>query len=86
MYVHLGQETIVPESQIIGIFDLEKTSISKHTKDFLKIKTKKNEVINISYEMPKSFILCTENEKEKLYISQISTQTLGKRAKNSQID
>ena len=41
MYLHLGEETVVNGKNIIGIFDIENTSISKHTKDFLA-KSEKN--------------------------------------------
>ena len=35
MYIHLGNNVMLPTSDIIGIFDLENTSISKRTRDFL---------------------------------------------------
>ena len=86
MYLHLGEETVVKEKDIIGIFDIENTSVSKHTQDFLASSEKKGRIINVSYEMPKSFIVCNENKnsREKVYISQISASTLKKRSlKNS---
>lgn len=75
MYLHLGEEVVVLESDIVGIFDLEKCSLSKDTRAFLSSSTKNKRVINVSYEMPKSFIITNNN----VYISQISTQTLKKR-------
>ena len=79
MYIHLGQETVVNEKDIIGIFDLESTTISKRTRDFLNKAEKKKQVTTVSYELPKSFILCQENNETKIYISQISSSTLLKR-------
>ena len=35
MYLHLGQNGIVPERRIIGIFDLDKCSTSKRTREYL---------------------------------------------------
>ena len=35
MYLHLGNETVVRTQDVIGIFDIEKASISKFTKEFL---------------------------------------------------
>ena len=81
MYLHLGEETVVRMKDIIGIFDIENTSISKHTKDFLARSEKGGRVVTVSYEMPKSFVVCESDEDEKVYISQISTATLKKRAK-----
>ena len=80
MYLHLGEETVVRMKDIIGIFDIENTSISKHTKDFLARSEKGGRVVLVSYEMPKSFVVCESVGEEKVYISQISTATLKKRA------
>lgn len=80
MYVHLGQETVVKEDEIIGIFDLDSTTVSKHTRKFLNLAEKQKKVVNVSYELPKSFILCNKNKKTTVYISQISSQTLQKRS------
>ena len=82
MYLHLGEETVVKGKNIIGIFDIENTSVSKHTKDFLARSEKNGSVFNVSYEMPKSFIVCREKaeDHDTVYISQISAATLKKRA------
>lgn len=79
MYIHLGGDYVVSQEKIIGIFDLENTTLSKNTRDFLSCCEKRKEVINVSYELPKSFILTSEKNKNKVYISQISPSTLNKR-------
>ena len=81
MYLHLGGEYVIKEEEVIGIFDLDTSTVSKHTRSFLNKKEKEKKVINVSYELPKSFIL-VENQKkeEKIYISQISSSTLNKRS------
>ena len=82
MYLHLGQDTVVRSKEVVGIFDLENASLSKFTRDFLAENTKADAVINVSMEMPKSFVLCQDeqNKKSTVYISQISSRTLLKRA------
>jgi len=82
MYIHLGQETVIKSNDVIGIFDLENTTVSKNTRIFLAKAEKKGEVVNVSYELPKSFTLvCNKKTKEnKVYISQISSSTLFKRS------
>ena len=81
MYIHLGQDTVIKSSEVVGIFDLESTTISKNTRTFLTKAEKNKEVITVSYELPKSFILCSEKKrKQKIYISQISSATLQKRS------
>lgn len=84
MYLHLGQETTVSSSSIIGIFDLEITSQSKITRSFLSGEEKAKRVVNVSEEeIPRSFVVCHEKGKTKVYISQISSATLKKRLKTS---
>ncbi|MGN1130702.1 MAG: extracellular matrix regulator RemB, partial [Ruminococcus sp.] len=77
--LHLGEKTVIRTDDIIGIFDLDTSTISKNTRDFLSQCEKEKKVINVSFELPKSFILCREKEDYRVYISQISSQTLLKR-------
>lgn len=81
MYLHIGQETIIKTEDIVAIFDLDTSTVGKPTRDYLRKMEKEKKVITVSYELPKSFIL-TFNKKdgEKIYISQLSSQTLLKRA------
>ncbi len=81
MYIHLGQGTVVRLKDVVGIFDLESTTISKHTRKFLNSAEKKGEVITVSYELPKSFaVVSGDKGGAKVYISQLSTSTLLKRS------
>lgn len=79
MYLHLGQDTVITTDTIIGIFDIDECTISKKTRDYLANAEKKKRVVNVSYELPKSFVVCEENKKITVYISQLSTKTLMKR-------
>ena len=86
MFLHLGQSTVVTMDEIIGIFDLERTSVSKRTRDFLAHDEREGNVINVSYELPRSFIITKrEGEEEKIYISQLSSATLLKRSEQERI-
>ena len=79
MFVHLGNEVIVNSKNIVGIFDIENTTTGKNTSKLLENATKEKRVVTVSYEMPKSFVVCIEKGKEMVYISQISVSTLKKR-------
>lgn len=79
MWLHLGQTTVVNSSAVVGVFDLDNCTISRHTRKLLAKAQKEDRVVNVSMELPKSFIVCMENGREILYISQISPQTLLKR-------
>ncbi len=80
MYLHLGQETIIRERDIIGIFDLDNTTVSKKTREYLNKAEKEGKVTAVSYELPKSFVICSGDSGEKVYLSQLSPATLKKRS------
>ena len=83
MYLHLGQNTVITLNEIVGIFDLDNTTVSKKTRDYLSHAEKNGDVNVVSMELPKSFIVCSsEKEKNKVYLSQISTSTLLKRTQD----
>ncbi len=79
MYINVGGDVLLKNGDIVAIMDIENTSTSKITKEFLR-KTGKS-VINISDELPKSFIITKERGKTKLYVSPVSSATLYKRVK-----
>lgn len=79
MYLHLGKNTVIKTKDIVGIFDMDTSTISKNTRDYLAKAEKDGRVINVSTELPKSFVVCRDKEGIKVYISQISSQTLQKR-------
>ena len=76
MYIHLGSNTVVNLKDVIAIIDMDKTTTSKNTRDFLTYSQKQGNVINVSEELPKSAIICNYNGKNRVYISQISPATL----------
>lgn len=81
MYLHLGQTTVIRSETIVGIFDLDKTTVSKTTRDYLAAATAADEVVTVSYELPKSFVVTVDEAKQRrVYISQISPSTLLRRA------
>ena len=81
MYLHVGQNTVIRTGEIIGIFDMETSTLSQTMRQVLARAEKEGKVVNVSMEMPKSFLLC-QNEKGEMtcYITQISTATLLKRS------
>lgn len=80
MYLHLGQDKVVNMDEIIGIFDLDTSTVSKATRDYLAKAEKDGIVTNVCTDLPKSFIVCKDRrDKVQVYISQISSSTLLKR-------
>jgi len=81
MYLHLGQDTVIRTDEVIGIFDLDTATLSKHTRNYLACAEKAGQVINVTNELPKSFVVCLDSGgNRRIYISQISSATLLKRA------
>lgn len=80
MYLHLGMDKVIIFDDIIGIFDLDTTTVSKNTRNYLAKAEKAGIVENVCYDLPKSFIVCrNKNGEDKVYIAQISSTTLQKR-------
>lgn len=80
MYIHLGEQISVNDTTVIGLFDIENTTIGSDTRAYLSRLEKEGKAVNVSTEMPKSFVVCIENDEEIAYISSISVSTLRKRA------
>ena len=79
MYLHLGSDAVILKEQIIGIFDLDTSTVSKNTRNYLALAQKQGRVVTVSSELPKSFVAACEDGVVTVYISQLSSQTLLKR-------
>lgn len=82
MYLNIGQDTVITDKNILGIFDLDNTTVSKSTREYINTASKNGECITVSFEeLPKSFIVTTKNNEKKIYISPLNTSTIFKRIK-----
>ena len=80
MYLHLGQGVTVQKNDVVGIFDMENCTGSRHTRKFQKLCEDAGEVVDVSTDLPRVFALCeSEEEGERIYLSQLSAQTLRRR-------
>lgn len=79
MFLHLGENVVVPIKDIIGIFDLQTTMYSSDTIQFLRMAEEDGFVERITDEQPKSFVIAEVNKMSKIYLSPISSSTLTKR-------
>lgn len=85
MYLHIGSDQMLPERRIIGIFDLEITSQSKRTKEFLKKAEQDGVVIDACADIPKSFLVCDHPyHRQIIYLSQLNSRTLFGRAEEQE--
>ncbi len=84
MYLHIGKGNVINTKSIVGIFDLEITSQSHLTRKYLNMADKSGKVINAAEDIPKSFIVCRDDE-YRVYLSQMATATLLRRAESGSI-
>lgn len=82
MFLHLGENVVVPIKDIIGIFDLETTMYSSDTSQFLRLAEEDGFIERIASDHPKSFIVAEVNKMSKIYLSPISSATLTKRTQS----
>ena len=76
MYLHVGNKKALRESTIIGIFDTDNATLSKTSRAFLSRAQKNGEVESAIDDIPKSFLLFSENGKTKICFSPISSTAL----------
>ena len=81
MYVGIGGDMAVRDRSIIGIFDLDNTTTSRHTRRFLNEAEQHGVVIDVSGELPKSFVLTQELGMERVYLTQFNTAAIDRRTK-----
>ena len=80
MYLNIGNDMAVRDKSIIGIFDMDNTSTSKRTREFLAKAEKEGQVVPCD-DLPKSFILTAEYGLDRVFLTSLSSATLEKRLK-----
>lgn len=77
MFLHLGDSTVVNTKDIIGIFDMDTSTVNKATRDYLNLAEKNKKIVYVNYDLPKSFVVTND----KIFVCPLNTSTLYKRAK-----
>ncbi|MBE6972042.1 MAG: DUF370 domain-containing protein [Ruminococcaceae bacterium] len=84
-YLHIGQNVMLEDRRIIGIFDLDNTTESKITRTFLNQAEEEGVVLTAVEDLPKSFIVCDHPyHRQIVYISQLNSSTLARRSAEQQ--
>lgn len=78
MYLPIGNDMSVRDSSLIGIFDLDNTSTSPRTREFLQGAEKEGQVVPCD-DLPKSFILTVEYGLPRVHLTSLSYLTLERR-------
>ena len=61
MFLYLGEDTVITDKNIIGIFDMDTSTVNKATRDYLNKAQKDGRVVYVNYDLPKSFVV-TDSE------------------------
>lgn len=87
MYLHLGASVIIHQDDVLGIFDLDNTTSSRITRDFLAQAQKAGQVVSAGEDLPKSFLLCKDPSGQvTVYLSQLASATLLKRIESDSFE
>ena len=80
MYLHIGNEMMLAAGDIIGIFDLDNTTVSSVTRKYLTAAEKTGRLRSVGEDLPKSFVVCQREGEQTVYLSPISSVTLNIRS------
>lgn len=78
MFLHLGGDVVVPLSEVVAIFESDVATASRAADEFLKTTKDEGLLVDVSGGKPKAFVVTSD----RVYLSQISSLTLKKRAEN----
>ena len=80
VFLHIGNDVVVRKTDIIAVFDMDNTTISKQSREFLAQAQKNGEVIDICDDLPKAYVVTNCDGENRVYISSVSSQTIYKRS------
>ena len=73
MYINIGNNKSVRAADVVAIFDMDSSTISTHTRNFLSRAQAHAHVIPLGYDLPKSFVVMRD---ETVYLSPLNTSTI----------
>ncbi len=62
MILHIGNGKTVGQKDIIGIFDIDNTTVTAAGREYLARAQREGRVSYADYDIPRSFILCVEGD------------------------
>lgn len=80
MFLHIGNDVVVRKDDLIAVFDMDNTTISKQSREFLAKAQKDGNVVDICDDLPKSYVVTNFEGQTRVYISSVSSQTIYKRS------
>ena len=78
MYIHLGRDYVLNDRDIIGIFNLETTTVSPRGREFLNYAQKTGAVVSRSDDLPQCYVLA-DAPVDTVYLSELSSAAMKRR-------
>lgn len=82
--LHLGKDETVRDREVVGIFDIEKATVSEDTKKFLSLMQKDYKAVNLATDLPAAFVLTDGEYTDRIYITSLSARVLKNRGSDSE--
>ena len=79
MYLRIEEDLVITTKDIIGIFDMDNTTVSRLGRNFLAASQQNGLIINSTDDLPKSFVVTNNSGKTRVCISSVSSKILAKR-------
>ena len=86
MFLHLGNDIYVHQKDIVAVCNLDTASVSRNTQMYLKKAEDMGIVETICSDIPKSFVIVRKKNKDKVYLTNISSVTLLKRSETETLN
>ena len=79
----LAPSVLLARDAVVGVFDLDTATVSKHTRDFLRRAQEAGAVISAGEDLPQAFIVTSalvgESAQDCVYLSTQSSANLSKK-------
>lgn len=79
IYLNLGGGHVVRRDSVVAVCDMDNTTCSRATRELLAAAQRSGEVINAAEDLPRSFVLCEEGGRRRVWLSSLSTAALSRR-------
>ena len=77
MFIYISKDKFIRQKEIIGVFDLDTSTVSVVTKSFLSRAEKNGLTVNTNV-LPNSFVLTGDGGDNKIYFSSSMTSHINK--------
>lgn len=85
MFLRISNDCVISKSDIIGIFDMDNTTVSRQGRDFLPEAERNGLLVYSTDDLPKSYVVTEHDGKMRIYLSSLSSKVLINRVKSGSL-